>query len=191
MTVRITYNSINVDLLVGDKSIRPAYSQKRHQHHAADGNIETINLYGLVALEFDACFDQDTYHELISWWSWARKSQAWSFAMDAARTVDTTLDGTAVGSSVTVPLSSTAGLAVGDLCHIAGAADDRFEACEIDSIAAGVSMDLVQGLVFTYSSGDTFRHQEYWPAVVSLDEDFLPVRNGDFFRHTFKFAEAK
>jgi hypothetical protein len=190
MAIRITYDTKTIDLLVGEAGLQPAFKQERNQNRSASGKIETINLHGIQELRFAAYFDADTYYDLVGWWSWARQGKVWAFALDSSDTVDTTLDDAAAAAQKVVPLTATTGLAVDDYCLIrADDNDDEFEIVKIASISAGESITAVANLKFAYTSGDIFRHVDYWPEVVSMDADFSPVKSGDYYRHTFKFVE--
>jgi len=68
-----------------------------------------------------------------------------------------------------------------------GYMDDARVSDVIRDFGAGVT--LVDNLKNSYNSADTFRHLEYFPAIVSLDEDFTPRKSGATYRHTFNFAE--
>ena len=60
------------------------------------------------------------------------------------------------------------------------------------AIVAGVSVDAVDNLVWDYIAGDFFRSEDYWPSIVSDDDEFPATENehGTFgFKH--KFRETK
>ena len=188
---RITYNSINIDINVGDKSLQPMAGQVFSQNQAGSGKLETINLYGIESFQFDAYFDIDGWRELYGWWwGWARLGKAWSFAMDSSKTVNTTLDDAAAAAQKVIPLASTADLAVGDYCVIIGDNDGEREMIKIASISAGVSITAEDNLVFSYASGDAFRHNEYYPSVINTKKKFDYSQSGDTFKYTFEFTEA-
>jgi len=191
MAIRITYNSVNVDLLVGEAGLETTYKQERKENRASSGKIETINIYGIQELRFAAYFDEDTYRDLIAWWSWARQGKTWAFAMDSGNVGNTTLDDAAAAAQKNVPLTATAAFASGDYCLLRAADnDDEFEIVEVDSVDAGVKIVAIENLIFTYAASDIFRHWDYWPEVITIDKDFNPKKNGDMFKHTFKFVEA-
>lgn len=191
MAIRITYDGKTIDLLVGDEGLRPAYKQNRKQNRSASGKIETINFYGIQEMSFDAYFSESVYHDLIAWWSWARQGKLWAFAMDSGAAASTTLDGAAAAAQKDVPLTATTGFSAGDICLLrAEDDDDESESVEIDTVTAGVKITAVDNLKFSYAAGDTFRHIDYWPQVISLDAAFDPDRNGDTYHNTFKFVEA-
>lgn len=194
---RITYNSVNIDLVMGKNGLRHIPKQKRYVNNSSSGKIETINMFGRWEYSFDCYFSQAVYYTLWAWWSWARQGKIWSFALDSANTGDTTLDGSAASGQKVIPLSGTAAFSVGDICLVKAVdADDEFELVEIDSISAGVSITTVSNLVYSYASSDVFRHKDYFPSVKSLNDSWLPEYTGvkdvtkKYYRHTFQFVEA-
>lgn len=191
MAIRITYNSVNVDLNIGSGGIDVVFMEKNFQERSASGKIETLNIFNFgEAITFDATFLEAVYRQLIAWQAWAEQGKAFSFAMDSSLTVDTTLDAAAAAAQTTIPLTATAGLSVDDVCFIRSADRTKYEICVIASISAGVSVVVDDNLIYTYASGDTFRHWHYWPDVVIPEgEKFNPPKSGPNYRHTFRFFE--
>jgi len=189
MSARITYNSINIDVEIGNKSLQPSMTVSRSQNRALSGKTETLFYHGIEELSFDAFFSQANYRKLIAWWSWARQGKPWSFTMDSTNIANTTLDGAAASGQKTIPLLATTNLTVGDECIIKASDDDEFEIVVIASVSAGVSVTATDNLNFTYATGDTFRHFEYYPSVITTDSDFKPVKSGSYYSWTFNFVE--
>ena len=187
---RISFNNVNVDVLIDEDSLQPEYIQERSQKRSGSGKIQTISQYGIQEMSFAAVLTEALYRQLIAWWAWARQGKVWAFAFDSTKTGNTTLDDAAAAAQKVVPLTGTGDFAVGDYCLIRAADnDDEFEIVEIDSISAGVSVTAVDNLVYSYTSGDVFRHWDYWPEVISLEDKFGPIRKGGTYRHVFRFAE--
>jgi len=191
MTIRITYDSINLDVLIGPKGLRVDFKQERSQNRSGSGKIEQINQYGIQEITLDVYLTESAYYDAIAFWSWARQGKPFSLAMDSAKTFSSTLDDAAAADQKVIPLTATEGLTVGDICVIETDADNQFEIVEIASISAGVSVTIVDNLKQAYALGDKLRHFEYYPDLVSLDKNFNPPKLGKYYRHTFKFAEIK
>jgi len=196
MAPRITYNSVNIDLVQGKTRFQHIPMQERNQNNSASGKIETINQYGRFEYEFDSYFSQSVYYDLWAWWSWARQGKAWSFALDSANVGNTTLDAGAAAAQKDVPLTATAAFSAGDICLIrADDNDDEFELVEIDSVDAGVKIVTVDNLLYTYASGDIFTHKDYFASVLTTEKNFRPTLTGiadttdRYYKHTFKFVE--
>lgn len=194
---RITFNSVNIDLVMGRTGLISTPVQKRERNDSSTGKIEIINLYGQWEYSFDAYFSRAVYYDLLAWWSWARQGKTWSFALDSAKVGNTTLDGSAASGQKVIPLTATAAFSTGDICLIkAEDADDEFELIEIDSISAGVSVTAVDNLIYSYQSTDTFRHKDYLPTVVTLSNKWEPKYTGvsdvtkKYFKHSFRFIES-
>lgn len=189
MTIRITYDSKTIDIPIGPEGLGVNYKQDRRQQRSGSGKTETINLYGLQEMEYDARFVESIYRDLIAWWSWARQGKSWAFAKQSNKTKDTTLDGAAAAGQKTVPLTSLTFVSIGDICLMRAVDnDDEFEMIEIDVVGVG-DITTVENLKFSYTSGDIFRHADYWPDVITTDTQFNPKKNGNYYTWVFKFVE--
>lgn len=196
MTSRITYNSINIDLESAWPGEDIEFIQERERNMSASGKSETINIYGINIYQILCRFSISVYYQLVGWWSWARKGKTFSFALDNTKTADTTLDSSASSGQKTIPLSNTSGFSADDVCLIRSSDGDDFEIVEIDSVSAGVSVTAKSNLINGYSSGDIFRHKDYWPSVFSDNDSFKPLRLGAsgedsrlFYSFVFEFKE--
>ena len=216
MSVRISYDSKTIDLLIDNEALLPNYFHKRNQNRSGSGKIETINQYGIQEMNFASIFDEDTYDDLVAWWSWARQGGLWAFAFDTGAAVSTTLSGSAAAGQKAVPVNDNQGLGDNDVCFIKGALDDKFEIVVlsetggsgltfivdevgtflVDEVGTFVvsgggenELTVVDNLKFSYVSGDIFRTINYWPSVVSLDASFVPKRENNYYKHLFRFAE--
>ena len=198
MTHRLTYNSVNIDgLTLLPPGPRPQYTHIAKTNRASSGKVETISQYGLINIEFEAYFSITTYHALTAFFSWARQGKVCSFALDSADISNTTLDGAAAAAQKTIPLTATTSLTAGDYCLIKSIDDDEYEVVEIDSVSAGVSVTAVSNLIYTYASGDIFRHLDYYPSLIYTGGKFDPVRTGTtdtssdfYYRFSFAFEES-
>ena len=191
MAIRITYNSVNVDLYIGPEGWQPVFGQKQSQNRSASGKVESINLYNFgEAVTFDASFQETVYRQLIAFWAWAEQGQAFSFAMDSGNVSNTTLDGAAASGQKTIPLTATTALTASDICFIRSADRTKYEIVVPATVNAGVSVVATDNLTYTYASGDLFRHWEYWPSLVLPEgETFNPRKDGSWYTHTFRFLE--
>jgi hypothetical protein len=198
-TARITYDTDNnIDFKIRPSGEMITSRHERNINRAGSGLPEFINLYGDTLIEVDAFFDESTYRDLMTFfWSWARNGKYFSFAVDNTDTVLTTLDSDAAADQAVIPLTSTTGLSTGDVCIIIDISSGKREIVVIDSISAGVSVTADADLKFSFSSGDIFRHFNYFPYVYLDDTDFNPQRTGvldttsQLYRtYRFKFVEA-
>jgi hypothetical protein len=145
-----------------------------------------------VEIEMDVFDDRDFYRDLQPWWAWAAQGNEYAFALDSADKIDTTLDGAAAAGQKVIPLTSTTGIQVGTKYRVRSDDATKEEIIEVASINAGVSVTAVDSLVWAYASGDFFRSEDYFPAAVSLDDEF-PARETSFggFEFKHKFREVK
>ena len=145
-----------------------------------------------VSIEMDVFADRDFYRDLQPWWAWAAQGNEYAFALDSADKIDTTLDGAAAAAQKVIPLTSTTGIQVGVKYRLRSDDATKEEIIEVDSISAGVSVTAVDNLIWPYASGDFFRSEDYWPKVVSLDDEFPAVETSfGGFELKHKFREVK
>ena len=196
---RITYNSVNIDLVMGKTGLKTIPKHIKYYNESGSGQIENISLYGRIEYEFDAYFSQAVYYTLWGWWSWARQGKEWAFALDSANVGDTTLDASAASGQKVIPLTATAAFANDDYCFIKAVdVDDEFEIVQIDSISAGVSVTVKSNLVYSYNASDVFRHKDYFSSVVlaknanNFSPDYTGVKDvtKKYHKYTFKFIEV-
>lgn len=189
MTIRLTYNSNNIDLNIGNSGIRINPMHNQRVNKSSSGIIETFNMHGIEEIRFDTVFQQTVYNQLYTFfWSWMRLGKAFSFTMDFARAFDTTLDGTVSGA--VVPLTSTAGISVGEQYVIIADGNAEREIIEVQSVSAGVSVTATASLANSFVDGDVLRHWQYYPALKSIDnKSFNPKKTGQWYSHTFKWVE--
>lgn len=192
MSIQIVYDSKTIDLLLGSDGLLTNYTQERRQARSGSGKIETINIHGIQEMAFQAQFTEAIYRDLVAWWSWARQGKAWAFAKDSGNTLNTTLSGAAAAGQAVISVNSTSTLANSDFCLVRALDnDDEYELIAVQSFVANTSITATANLKWSYSTDDLLRHLDYWPSVVSLDEDFNPKRDGDYYKHLFKFVENK
>jgi len=190
MAIRITYNSVNIDLKVGPRGIEIDLVQVRNQDRSSTGKTQTINSYGIQEVALDTYFEDAVERTLWAWWSWARQGKPFSVAFDTGYLGNTTLDDAAAAGQKVIPITDTTLFDANHICLLKAVdADDEFELVTIASVNVGVSVSSVDNLVYSYESGDVFRHKKYWPSVYSMDSRFKPVRDGENWTWTFNFAE--
>lgn len=194
---RITYNSINIDLVMGRNGLRHIPKQQQYKNDSSSGKIETINLFGRWEYSFDCYFSRSVYYTLWAWWSWARQGKTFAFALDSAKVGDTTLDDAAASGQKVVPVAATTALTAGDVCLLKAIdADDEFELITIDTISAGVSVTATTNLIYSYAAADICRYKDYFPSVKMIGDSWFPEYTGvydatkKYYRYTFNFVEA-
>jgi len=215
MSVRITYDTKTVEVLIDNDALLTRYFQEREQHRSSSGKTETVNQYGIQEMSFASLFDESTYEDLLGWWSWARQGELWSFVWDSAKVGSTTLVDAAAAGQTTIAVDDNNLFSDQDVCLLYSANDDKFEIVVLSNasgsgafylvdesgdfvvdeggnfIVAGGGFDTfvtAENLKFSYVTGDIIRHLNYWPNVISLDAKFEPKRESNYYKHTFKFA---
>jgi len=190
MTIRITFNSNNVDLLVGPNGLDSIYRSEYKRQQSGSGKAETINLYGIQKFSFDARFTEATYRSLIAWWSWARQGKSWSFTMDSSKTGNTVTTGALSPGTTNIPVVASGAFSAGEVCLLREPDMSDYELFTINAVPNGTTIQATSGIIWTYAtSGAIVRHVDYFPDVISTDNQFNPTKNGDYYSWTFNFME--
>jgi len=160
---------------------------KRSIAFSASGKAGSVFEHALdnVEIEIELFDDRAFYRALQAWWAWACQGNEYAFALDSADTVDTTLDGTAAAGQKVIPLTSTTGIVALSRYRVRSTDLTKEEIIQVDTISAGVSVTAIANLIWGYASGDFFRSEDYFPKVISKDDDF-PAVEKDFGNFTFK-----
>ena len=189
MTARITYNSVNVDFDIKYDSLDVKYTQNRNQNRSLSGKIETINLHGIMQINFQTLLTVNQYRDMVGFYSWARQGKTFSFSPHSSLTGNATLNGNATESLI--PVTTTGGFSTGDYCMIRAADDDEFEIVQISGLT-GTGASVSSTLIFDYASGDHLRHQHYFPSAILVNTDFNPreMDGSDYYRFDFQIIEA-
>lgn len=178
MPGKIVYDGKSLSLpVIGN--LKVALRQEGKVNFSASRKHEAINFasWQEISLQCQAWTREEAF-SLYAFWSWARLGNSFSLAISENESSSTTLDGAANAGQKVVPLTATTGFSVGDYCLIEQAAGDEFEIIKIASISAGVSITAESDLIYSYASGDSFRHAWYWSSVILSDES-LDVLSSD------------
>jgi len=187
----IIWDGNTLTLEVGRTGLQTTYKQERNMNTAMSGKKEFINLYDIQEMSIDLYVTEVNYSQFVAWWAWARQGKTFAFATDASNVGNTTLDAAAAAAQKVIPLTATTGFVATDYCLIRTAARTDFEVVQIASVSAGVSVTAENNLIYSYASGDEFRHYDYWPSVLTMDNTFAPKQtDAGWYRHTIKFTEA-
>ncbi|MCP4568375.1 MAG: hypothetical protein GY841_12430 [FCB group bacterium] len=196
MARQITFNSNNVSFDLVRRGSSPTCGIENRHNMAASGIIETINLHTLFDVSFTARFTKQYYYDLVAWFSYVSQGNAFSVSFDTTLVGNTTLDAAAAAAQKTIPLTATGAFTAGEFCLIRTVAGLTYEVVEIASVSAGVSVTAVDNLKFTYASGDSFRHVDYHPALLLVNEkEFAPFLTGavdttaNYYEFNFKCRE--
>ena len=189
MAISLVYSGNTVTLLVDKKGIIPRYKIDNKSNNTSSGKIETINIYSRREVDFAAIFSESVYKQLVAWFSYASQGQAFSFAYDSDNVLDTTVSSSSVSGQKSLNLTSITSATTGDYLFLR--TQDRFsyEVGTIASITSGVSVGLVDNLIYSYAADDECTHYLYFPNLLSLDKDFNPKKDGDRYTHVFKMVE--
>jgi hypothetical protein len=77
--------------------------------------------------------------------------------------------------------------------------DDEFEVVKVAAVSTstGVKLSLTKKLIYSYTTGDTVRHKDYWPSCVCMDQTLTPdiiadknLPSSALYRTTISFVET-
>lgn len=89
-----------------------------------------------------------------------------------------------------VQVSQTDEFSAGDECLLIGAGDAHREIVVADSVSA-TTITTVDDVYGNFTTGDVVRHRDYYPALISLDDDFNPDKSGQSWTTKFKWLEVR
>lgn len=192
MSGSITYDSktLSVPKIT---SVVPRLMQERSDNYSESRKHEALAFDGWIEIDVSvARLTLDQYYAFHAWLAWALLGELFAFAKDADRTGDTTLDDAAAAGQKVVPLLTTAAFTATDYALIKEASGDDYEVVRIDAVNAGVSVETVNNLVYSYAEDDIFRHVHYWPHVSLKQKEFpLPMEGKPFYDISFTLIEEK
>jgi len=197
MTTRITWNSKTLDFPRVATVYQPDLLHDVQRNVSISGRQETLNVRvnAIVAVEFRGLLTLNTTHATFKrnfkqFLLWAQAGNPWYFAWDSAENVLTTLTSVAALGASTLQLSSTTGVDANAFYVLRS--EYNAELVKIQSVDSGVQVTLVETINAAYASGDRFRSERYWPAVLIDDGDPLqedPDSPGYLFKVSFRFRE--
>lgn len=188
----IVWDGNTISVSPGREGFRINWTENYQQNRSAAGYIEHISIYGLMEFSCDYYLTEANYRQMSAWWAWARTGRTWSFVNTVGNDSSTLLDGTAASGQKVIPLTATTGLTAGDECLIRAVDQDfEFEIIKIASVSAGVSVTAEDNLYFSYAADDLFRHYDYVPYAIILENHFQPIRPTHLvnYRGAMHFAE--
>lgn len=185
---RITWNGNNLDL--EDLSdYRSSRGKNAITSRAENGQSYTYvhEAFDIVEVGIDSFNSTATRNALVAWWAWASQGKSYSFALDSARTVNTTLSGGASAGATSCTVNSTAGVAANRTYLIRDTDGIEEEVVVVSSVSSSTVTFSTTPLKYAYSTGATFRDPDYFPKLESVDEAFPVIENPGLtftLRHT-------
>jgi hypothetical protein len=144
------------------------------QMDVSSGRVSAVAVrssYDEVRAQLENFEDQQFAVDLEAWFSWARRGNQYSFALDSADVVDLALNGAAAAGQKDIPLANTSSVVVGRRYRLREVAGDEEEVIQVASITTNVKAVAQNNLKYGYLTGDVFRSLDYFPKVVSGDND--------------------
>lgn len=169
--------------------------QKRNQNRSASGETETISLYGIQEINIDAYLTEAQYRQLVGWWSHARQGQSFTFTMTTNDVTNTKVRSQSTDQAHIIYVTSSGNIVSGNKYLIRAVDnDDEYEIVKVSSIGSSSSylkVAMSTDIQHWYNSSDIFRAWQYWPNLISLNDNFNPIKTpgADLYRTSFNFAE--
>lgn len=169
---RIVFNAINLDFpeVVETLSVRRVAGGGRS---LSDGGVtERVRTSIADALEIGMGFHGSAsfHNALTAWWAWASRGKQYSFALDSAKTVNTTLVNNESAGATVIELTSTSGVTAGQNYLMRSADLLSEEIVNVASVGGGAAT-LSAGTKYAYTAADVFRDPLYWPKLTSVDDE--------------------
>jgi hypothetical protein len=144
------------------------------QMDVSSGRVSAVGVrssFDEVRAQLSNFEDEQFARDLEAWWSWARRGNQYAFALDPADVVDLALSGSAPPGQKDIPLANTSSVVVGRRYRLREVAGDEEEVFQVASVTTNVKAVAQNNLKFGYLAGDVFRSLDYFPKVVSGDND--------------------
>ena len=169
----IVWNGITLSLPRVASAWTHDIAEDRVESMAADGHRNSHHRGYLWRVHFllKGPLEDTVERDLWNWWAWAMMGNYYAVAFDSTKTLNTTLDDAAAASQKNVPLTATTTAASGDLMIMTKADRSYYELFKVDTVDAGVKLVSTTNLCRAFAAGDSCRHLQYLPRVVSLDRD--------------------
>lgn len=148
-------------------------------NRADSGVSETVleDIYDAFTIAVDSFDSQSVLDKLIAWWAYAAQGNSYSFALDSADKVDTTITGNVSAGGTSVVVTSATGITIGNRYRLRDAVGVGF-AEEIVTVSNVVGTTITIGaLIYAHSAGALFRSIDYYPALETLDDAFPVSEN--------------
>lgn len=189
MAIQLRYTPANESTLVtldvsnvfgGLKRLRVDAVTDRATMISVGGKARTIVYDAWHVIDVDTIpvtrsSDVDGWAAAMAFVSHANRGGEFAFAYDSTSAAATTLNGALTQGNTTVTLTSTSGFANDDIVFIEDANDPTKH--EVNQINVAATTTIRNGVLYSYADDSTFRHHEYWPALICTNEATLRERD--------------
>jgi len=140
------------------------------------------NLFDEVFVALERFTDETFRADLYAWWAWAARGKPYAFALDSTNKVDELFTTAVAAGGVFWNIGTTAGVNVGQRYLLRQVNGTNEEIIEVQAKGA-TSIIPTTNVKYSYAIGDIFRSRDYFPAVVSIDND-LPLTENPGITYT-------
>lgn len=180
---------VHIPLLAGDDGVRVDWRTDLNRNMSSTGIHETIVMNTLRYVSFDCYFTEREFHKLETWMSFGQQGQAFSFASDENKAINSALTATVTAGDIALPCDGT-GLENGDFILVHDEMGTKWDVVEV-STATGALVTVYDGVTHDYSVGELVTYYTYFPNLLLLDDSFDPSRDGSYWHHTFNCVEVR
>jgi len=183
--------SRTIDLLPGDGGVRVDWRTEINRNVTSTGIYENVVQNTLRFVSFEVYFQEEVFHQLETFMSFAQQGQPFSFTKDSTKGSEVLAFATAAGEEdLFVSDGTVDGFEAGDYVVLSHPEGVYWDVLKIDSVAFD-EMNVTPTLQHSYPEDSPLTWYYYFPALYLLDEDFDPRREGAFWNHTFECVEVR
>ncbi len=163
------------------------FNQERNDNFSAAGKAEHINIREWDEIAFTVRhLEKNETYKFYDFWSFARLGNTFSFALYSSEAETTILSsGVAAGQTV-IKTTGTANFSINEWCFIGQSTGNRYEVVQLSSITAGVSLKATTNLKNAYTTGDEFRHIDYYHTMSVKDKKLSVPADAPGKHHTVR-----
>jgi hypothetical protein len=172
--------------------LRPRTGRILSWSEASVAATRTHSAWDEAEIEVARFAEESFYNDLRAWWSWARRGKQYAFALDSSEVQDALSSAASVAGGGAIYVSNTSGFVQGKP-YVVRRADGMAEEIIVPtSISTNASLNLAPAtLKFDYPAASIVRSPDYFPKVVSLDDELPCAREVTTWTLAHKFREDK
>lgn len=106
------------------------------------------------------------------WWAWARGGNPFAFSLFDDKDRETSVTSWAPSGQTVICMTATSRFVAGDYCMVRQSSGTAFEVVLVSSVNTDVAIAAAANLANSYQSGDTIRHVDHWPNLITEAKKF-------------------
>ena len=193
MAAVLIYNSKTLTFTDSAYRRQIDYPRSAIRNISASGIAETLNVraackvsVGFRNFEYADATDETLRRNLLQFIAWAEAGNSWTFAIDSAEQVNTTLTATEAAGSTVIGLTSSTGVDASGFYVIRSLT--HLELVKVATVDSGVQVTLTETLNHAYVTGDRFRSELFWAGLLTSAQ-VVDQGNGLHWSFELEFTE--